>query len=239
MELGGRISSQALDKYGESILAVFIYGSTAKKLDRPYSDLEIVVVVRDGLELPIRYYLYQGLIVEIDYRQEKDILKSARRVTSNWPIEADQYRNRIMLFERDEWTRKLDEAIREADRADFTEALRIATGSVVESLAVLKNAQLTGDELDLRTRGTYLAADAAKAVLLLNRKYVVTTSWFWKQAFECTLKPSNFEELVLTLVRSGQATIEQVVKSGEALAVQVIELVRAHGVLFESEQLSV
>jgi hypothetical protein len=40
---------------------------------------------------------------------------------------ADQYRNRIVVFERDNWLKKLEEAVAENDRADFVEELRWAT----------------------------------------------------------------------------------------------------------------
>ena len=153
LNIGQQISKRVLNKYGDAVLTVFICGSTAKQLDRPYSDLEMIVAVRDGVEIPMKYYLYNGLVVEIDYRQESNFLRAARRVTQNWPNEADQYRNRLVIFDREGWMRRLDEAVRESDGADFTEAIRWASISVTESMGVLRNAHLTGDMIGVRARG--------------------------------------------------------------------------------------
>jgi len=57
LNIGRQISKRVLDKYGDDVLAVFICGSTSKGLDRPYSDLEMITVVRDGVDIPMKYYV--------------------------------------------------------------------------------------------------------------------------------------------------------------------------------------
>ncbi len=66
IEIANRLCKLILEKYRERVLAVCVYGSTAKKLDWPYSDLEMFVVVRDGDEIPMKKYLLQGLVVGIE-----------------------------------------------------------------------------------------------------------------------------------------------------------------------------
>jgi hypothetical protein len=78
LEIGRRIYARILETFKESVLAVFITGSTAKALDRPFSDLEMTTIVKDSMEIPTKYYVYKGLLVQIDYRQESEFLKSAR-----------------------------------------------------------------------------------------------------------------------------------------------------------------
>lgn len=82
--------------------------------------------MRDGTEIPHKYYVHRGIVVDIDYPQESKFLHEARTVRGNWPIIADQYRHRLPLFERDGWFRKLDQAVAESDRADTHDALRAA-----------------------------------------------------------------------------------------------------------------
>jgi predicted nucleotidyltransferase len=132
LSIGRQISTRVLDKYGDSVLLVYICGSTAKNLDRPYSDLEMIVVVQDGVTVASKYYVHRGLVIEVDYRQESEFVKAARAFTKNWPMEADQYRNRIVLFEREQWTRRLDQAIVENEKADASEALRVAAVELTE-----------------------------------------------------------------------------------------------------------
>ena len=86
IEIGRKISSQILDSYKDAVLAICIYGSVAKRLDRPYSDLEIFCVVTDNLELTSKFYVYDGLLVEIDYFQESKFLGEAAKKGRDWHL---------------------------------------------------------------------------------------------------------------------------------------------------------
>ena len=145
VEIARRISSLVLDAYRDDVLAISVSGSTSKKLDRPYSDLDLIVVVRDGVEIPMKYYLFNGLIVEIEYLQSSKFLNAAEQFTDNWHWEAEQYRNRIVLHASNQWFQQLDEAVRKNDAAEPTNAIRKPFMMMTESLALLKNALLTDD----------------------------------------------------------------------------------------------
>jgi len=216
------------------VLSVCIYASTAKNLDRPYSDLEIFCVVTDGLEVKNKRYVYDGLMVEIDYFQESNFLKEAERVGWDWPLGADQFRNRIVLFERDNWLKKLEEAVARNDRADFTEELRWAVLTVTESLAAVRNARMKSDLRDLRTRAFYMAWDAARVVFLCNKKYVLTTSWFWKQLFECQEQPKNFRHLIDIVAGFIESTQTELLDATEKLWLATTKMARARGFSIES-----
>ena len=177
-------------------MAVYVYGSTSKKLDRPYSDLEMIVVVRDNAEVPMRSYLHRGLIINIEFLKSSNVLDAAEQFTKNWHWEADQYRNRIDLFERDGWFRRLDEAVAKNDKTGSVDAVRKSFMMMTESMAFMKNAMLTNDRVRVLMSGRVLAEDAARILFLLNRRYVTTTSWFWKIAFELDKKPKDFKRLV-------------------------------------------
>ncbi len=227
-----------LKKYGESVLAVCAIGSVAKKLERPYSDLEMICVVRDGVEVPIKYYVYMGLVVEIAYPQESAFLKDAREMSLEWPLIADQYRNRIVLFERDRWLGRLEEAVAQNDKTDMAEPLRIAAIAITEGLASVRNAQFKADPWDLKERAFYMAWDAARVVFMLNRRYVLTTSWLWKQALECPVKPDDFVGMVQTLLGMKAADADGVVQAAERLYKELMEMVSSKGVSIEVYHLS-
>jgi hypothetical protein len=239
LEIGKKVCDKALETYREDILAVLIIGSTSKSLDRPYSDLEMDIIVKDTLEVPTKYYLHDGLLVQIDYKQESPFLKEVVKITREWPLWADECRNRIVLFERDRWTRKLSEAVKENDKADFAEVLRFAALGMTESLAAVRNADSKADMIDLRTRAFYLAEDTAKLVYLLNRKYVLTTSWFWKQLSECSEQPRDLRKLIDILAGFIPSTREQLVEASERLWKETMPLVRKRGISIESSEILV
>jgi len=239
VETGRRISVRILEKYKDQVLAVFITGSTAKALDRPYSDLEMTAIVKDNVEIPTKHYVYEGLLIQLDYRQESDFLKAAREPGRDWPIAADEYRNRIILFERDNWTRRLEDAVKQNDAADFTEAIRFAALGMTESLAAVRNADFKGDVVDLRSTTYYVAMDTAKVVYLLNRKYVLTTSWYWKQLFECPLQPRDLKRLIEVAAGFAPSSIRELVDASERLWSETMLLVKARGVSIESSEIIV
>ena len=239
VELGRKIASQITDSYKDAVLAICIYGSTAKKLDRPYSDLELLCVVKDSLDTPNKFYVYDGLLVEIDYLQESKFLKAATQIGWDWPIQADQYRNRLVLFERDNWLKKLEKAVAENDGADFTEELQRATIGMTESLAAVRNAHFKGDRRDLRTRAFYMAWDTARVVFLYNRKYVLTTSWFWKQLFECQEQPKRFRKLVDIVAGFEKSTSSELVDAAEELWRETMLMVQPRGISIESKDIAV
>ncbi len=239
LEIGRRICARILETFKESVLAVFITGSTAKALDRPFSDLEITTILKDSLDLPTKFYVYDGLLVQIDYRQESEFLKSAREPGRDWPLGADECRNRIVLFERDSWTGRLDEAVKENDATDFSDALRFAALRMTESLAAVRNADFKDDLLDLRTRAFYMAWDAARVVYLLNRKYVLTTSWYWKQLFECAEQPRELRRLVEIVAGFVNSSRQELVEAAEWLWKETMLLVIRRGVSIDSSEILV
>ncbi len=231
------ISDRVVKKYRNDVLAVYVCGSTSKNLDRPYSDVELIVVVRDQAEIPMKYYLRRGLIIQIQYLKSSSILDAAEQFADNWPWEADQYRNRIDLYERDGWFRKLDEAVAKSDKTGSVEAIRKSFMMMTESMAAMRNAMLTNDKIGVLSRGRVLAEDAARILLLLNRRYVTTTSWSWRIVFDLDKKPKDFKELVEKMCGFVPTTREDVVAASERVYKEMYELVRDYGVKIERDDL--
>jgi hypothetical protein len=239
IEVAKRLAQEILRAYGDAVLAVFVTSSTARGLDLQHSDLELTAAVRDGVELENRSYVYRGLLVEIEYLQESAILKNTRRVTRRWPIEAGEYRDRIVLHEREGWLRHLDQAMDERDTSDFSTGLRHATTELVEYHNKLLNARLAGDEMVVRYNGFFIAEQAATLVLFLNRRWMITSRWLFSQAFECPEQPSEFRRLVEILVGVVPSTSAAVVEAGERLCADTVTLARSFGISVELDALEV
>jgi predicted nucleotidyltransferase len=237
LKIARLISDRVVKKYGSRVLAIYVCGSTSKKLDRPYSDLEMIVVVRDTAEIPMKYYLHHGLIIQIEYLKSSKILADAEQFTDNWPWEADEYRNRISLYDRDGWFRRLNVAISKNERKDSLEAIRKSFMMMAESIAVLRNAVLKNDKVGVLSRGRVLADNTARILLLLNREYVTTTSWFWKISFELHKKPKDFKRLVEKMSGFVPTTVKEVVDSSERMYQEICDMVTDSGVKIERDNL--
>jgi len=185
----------------------------------------------------MKYYLHGGLIPRIEYLKSSKILRDAEQFTDNWHWVADQYRNRIVLYERDGWFRRLKDAVAKSDKRDPHEALRKSLMMMTESMAVLRNDVLTNDKVGVLMRGRVLAEDAARTLFLINRRYVTTTSWFWKVAFHLPDKPKDFKKLVEKMSGFVPTTEREIVASSKKLYKEMFERVRQHGVKIEQKQL--
>ena len=111
--------------------------------------------------------------------------------------------------------------------------------ALYEGLEVIKNAELEHDEIGTRTAGFYLAWDAARLVLLMNKRYVLTSSWFWKETKDSVVKPKSFwtrEEKLAGFVR---ASVEEIVESAESLCDDMLKIVESLGISIEPDKLLV
>src|SRR2546428_2531273 len=239
LEIARQLSEQIVRTHVDKVLVVCIVGSTAKKLDRLYSDLEMIAIVRDGVEIPIAQYIHDGMSIQIDYVEGSSFLKDASRITFNWPLSQDQFRNRIVLYDPTAWVSKLDKVVAESETADTRKTIGQLMSALYEGLEVVKNAELDHDEIGIRTAGFYLAWDAARLVLLMNKRYVLTSSWFWKETKNSIVKSKGFwtrEEKLAGFVR---ASVEEIVESAESLCDDMLKIVESLSISIEPAKLLV
>jgi hypothetical protein len=239
LEAAEQLAHRILEAYGDAVLAVFVTSSTARGLDRWHSDLELTAVVRDGLQIAERSYVHRGILIEIEYIQESAILKHAGEVNRRWPLQADEYRGRIVLFERDGWLRRLDQALEERDAGDLSTGLHLATMVLIECRDKVRNAYRAGDALDLRVCAYWVAENAALLVLFLNRRPLTTSSRMFRQAFECPVGPTDLQRQVEILMGVTPAEPDDLLSAAERLTTDLVEIVRTRGIVVESADLVV
>lgn len=145
----------------------------------------------------------------------------------------------MILFEREGWSQKLDEALDARDASDFGAAIRLATTNLIEGRDKLRNARLVGDELNVRVFSHWLATDAANLVLFLSRRYMTTTRMFFRQAFECPDRPPEFRRGVEMLLGAVLAGMVDIAETAERLTVALLAMVVARGIVVESAEMIV
>lgn len=214
IKIAHRLSERIVGKYGEDVLAVYVTSSTAKGWDKLHSDLELTAVLRDGVEVEAKSYIYKGILVEISYPRESELLKQAQKVTFNWPLEAHEYRSRVVLFERNGWTEKLESVVQQQEEADFKRPLHLAMTVFIEGRDKLRNAYLAGNERNIRLFASWVAQYAASLVLFLNLRYMSSTSRFLEEALACPKQPRDFQNLVDILLGVTPADAARVGRSG-------------------------
>jgi len=134
---------------------------------------------------------------------------------------------------------KLDKVVAESEVADTRKTIGQLMAALYEGLEVIKNAELEHDEIGIRTAGFYLAWDAARLVLLMNRRYVLTSSWFWKETKDSIVKPKSFWTREEKLAGFVTASVKEIVESAESLCDNMLKIVDSLGISIEPDKLLV
>ena len=84
------VADRILEKHGDQVTAIAVYGSVAKGEDAAYSDIDMWVAtstiqpVEDG-----RFFVYKGIPISVNWDTEQGRISAAARVTPFWPLDAD------------------------------------------------------------------------------------------------------------------------------------------------------
>ncbi|MFD1019278.1 kanamycin nucleotidyltransferase C-terminal domain-containing protein [Thalassobacillus hwangdonensis] len=87
------------DTYGEELLAVAVEGSTAKRLDHAYSDLELQVVLDRKSYHRWHAFFYQGLFTGISYNSLERVREDAATIDYEWPVSGDGFSESEVLYD--------------------------------------------------------------------------------------------------------------------------------------------
>ncbi len=194
------LKEQLLGKYGSKILAIALEGSTAKGLDRPESDLELRVVLREGRH---RWYafFYRGMFVGISYNSLKNNREDVSGIDYTWPVESDALFTSTVLYDPEGLFDELRAKAHETEQqADFR-------GLIVEALADLQERVLKVFSLEEREAATGLLPQlsgvanwAAITVGLANRHRYLQSRAMYAESFELSDLPAGYEENMRALL---------------------------------------
>jgi kanamycin nucleotidyltransferase len=198
--------------YGSDLLAVAIEGSVAKRIDGPYSDLELRAILRRDVD---RWYafFYQGLFCGVSYTSLAQAEIDARRIDYQWPVTFDRMVTRRVLYDPDGVFTHLAEVARAAERmAPWEELVRDAVTDMYEQVAKVFNALEAPQgsyEMGAVAAARNVAYWSALAVALYNRHRYRSIIRMYDEAISLPMKPYGYEHLLppLLSVRSDMETL--------------------------------
>ncbi|MCP3774448.1 ANT(4')-I family aminoglycoside nucleotidyltransferase [Paenibacillus sp. MZ04-78.2] len=206
--IGHNIADRLKQVYGDKIKAIGLYGSMARGTDGPYSDIEMLCVLRteDGEE-PIDFsheWAAGAWKAEVNVYSEEELLKYAKTVEDSWPLSHGAFLTALPLYDPDGFFDDLIAAVQSPDEADFRESIHgILVGEMFEFAGKWRNANAQGP----RTYLPYLAMETAQyAAMLIGLHHRTTYSTGAKvipEAMTLPDRPEGFDALA-QLVLSGE-----------------------------------
>lgn len=192
--------------YGEQILAIGLYGSTARGEDGPYSDIEMFCVLRESEESVdlIHEWSTDAWTAAVDVCNEGALLEKASSMTWEWPLSHGPYFNHLGLYDPEGFFPKLKEAAQSLSAEDFRVAVsEVIACALFEYTGKLRNANLHGPASYLPYLAMEIAKYGAYLLGLHHRKIFSSGAKVLPEALELPNRPRGFDQ-VAAMVMSGR-----------------------------------
>ncbi|MGE8204528.1 kanamycin nucleotidyltransferase C-terminal domain-containing protein [Heyndrickxia sp. NPDC080065] len=191
------IKDRLLAKYGEKILAIGVYGSIGQENEGPYSDIEMHVIVEDGLELNGYEFIYDKFKIEIGIEQKSELFKEAAEVDDSWAIKAGAFVHIIPFYDPTNLFLELKKQPFQASDSVFREIMReFMIWEPYETVGKIRN-NYRNNNFDYITLGAKdLAWQTAKLIGLANKQFFTTRARTFEESLRMESRPKGYEELV-------------------------------------------
>jgi kanamycin nucleotidyltransferase len=164
---------------GEHLLAVACYGSVAHGAAGPHSDIELLLLTDDTVELTYEPCFVDGVQCQCDILPASRMLRAAPRVTEKWGIEADQHRCHLDLWDPDGYFARVRAAASDLRDDDFEAALRSGWWAAYEIRNKARNGLLANDAPRAIFHGWEFAYACAMRIALRERRPYESDRTIW------------------------------------------------------------
>ncbi|MCS7274927.1 MAG: hypothetical protein NZ610_05975 [Candidatus Bipolaricaulota bacterium] len=238
LALARDLAQRILQKYGDAVLGIALYGSVARKADTSHSDIEMKVITDTSVtEHDVEYVHTSGAKIEINYEQAENYLRRAASVDTDWPIWAAQYRQQMVLFERDDFFARARKATQSARDEDFRAAqAQLIAEDLYELVQKIRGAWEQQREENLRWWAGRFLWFSALWLGLANRQYFTTGGTVWDEVRRLAILPKNFEHQLAVLAGFRPSAVGEVYRAVEDLWAEIQELAKAQGVAWQSDR---
>jgi len=198
-----QIASRLTAAFGDSIIAVGLYGSTARGVDRDFSDVEMFCVLRNpGYDRRLEW-ICGGVKAEIELFGEDVIRRKSAELDDVWPVTHAAFANPKPIRGAPAFFAELRRLVYDHTEAQFHDAIRgIIVGELYEGLGKVRNAMLSRAYESL-PRVTMRIAIMAELMVGLAHKHIYTAAGLaTAESMNLTPRPGNHDELCTMVVGS-------------------------------------
>jgi predicted nucleotidyltransferase len=237
MEIAMRLKQKILKKHKGQVIGIAIYGSVAKHEDRRYSDLEMFVVTRRKLKVREYRSVFRGMPVEVSYIPARDLLRRAKKVTPNWSIESDFYRSYLILYEENNWFKRLQRAVACQNQEDFRTAIKQYLVWLHELMGKIRNAYAYHNDSLFLWLTSFLGWESIMILGLINQRYYDSERFIFETVLTFPLLPKNYQHLLETVCHFSTIDREEIYHAASKLFSELTKLARRQGIILRQERL--
>ncbi|MFV9505368.1 MAG: nucleotidyltransferase family protein [Oscillochloridaceae bacterium umkhey_bin13] len=218
-QLARELAARLRSHYGTDLVLVGLFGSAARGDDTPWSDLDLLVVLRDGAPLPNWAFVLQGVSVEVQAIHEPTLLAELGGAGPAWV----RWMGVLAELKPLLGDRALVKRWQAAGLAMDATAFRLAVaprlpGLVLAPYGRIRSAAVRNQPLEAHLAAVNLLDDLLIALSLLNRRWVTQSgSAGFHQSKAFLLLPDSYVDLVPALYEAHE--LEMIVSlAGQVMA---------------------
>ncbi len=194
MKIAKEIARRLVKKYKKDIVAITLYGSTARNQDKKYSDIEFNVFTKRPIKLKSKEYLFKEIVIGIYVDTIKDKYKKIEDVGWLWPLEMAAFTNNKLLYGDKNLLPKIQNKINSISLKRRMKSVEEFLPSLIE---VLNKVRQTNNIYNLTEYSREILYQVNQGVAHIN-KSIFTRNYYdnWKPVFQYSKLPKNYESLV-------------------------------------------
>lgn len=230
-----RIKKMLLNKYEENIEAIGVYGSIAQEKDGPYSDIELHVISRDGVDIPGYELIHHPFKIEISAMQKSEWLEKASRVDDSWAIKVGSFLHITSLFDPNHLFEKAKSTALSVSDETIQNAIReFMIWEPYETMGKIRNSYRTNN-LSYLPRAVFdFTWQVAKLIGLFNKQYYSTRALTLEESITKSIKPEGYSELAEKVICGELSDKEELYRLCENLWTGLNELLEELGIDYRS-----
>ncbi len=159
------------DMFSENLVAVGIYGSVARHKDQPYSDLEMLAILKKPYPHHAFEGIYRGLKYEVNFYTRAEMRKEISTIDIDWPVKVGQYLKVLPIYDPrnvfDNIAREYEKIIKKDFKPYIAEAFYC---DVFELFSKFFNAREKREHKSVRYLAFMICDSVSKLLGLINKK---------------------------------------------------------------------
>ncbi len=189
--------------HGERIIAIGLYGSLAKDIDGPFSDIELFCVIQgSGIDYS-QVWIYGANRAEVDMNSEDVIRRSAVTVDEKWSLSQGQLLAARPLYGDPAFFDALRQLVLSPPPEIFKAVMGDMLGEFYEWIGKLRNARSSGHTAYLPLLACQFAEFGAQMLGMAHRICYATGAKMLEESLQLKNRPDGYDELC-HMVMAGQ-----------------------------------
>ena len=231
-------SEKIKSKFKEKLLTVGIYGSVAREKDQPYSDLEMLVVLKGLHPEKTMEGIYKGLKYEINFCTKNEIKKNIRTIDIDWPVNVGQYLKILPLFDPqkvfDDFAKEYEKVVKKSFKPYTAE---VFTCDLYDLFCKFFNAKEGKEYQSMRFITFVLCDKVSKFIGLINKRYYHSLAEHPQDAIKMPINFPSFIELTKKVLSGKTEDAEELSTLIEKLYQEIIQYFEEEGIQYHKENL--